>query len=238
MIGVVQDALHLNAYADLWVPVTTYPNTAYRHQMTGRFFALLLARSPDDLPAIRAEVQRISARMDFAGDPEFSSGQIWADSKVDMFARTLTSSKDTNPDAAGVGGASLILGGVTLLMLLFMLLPALSLVNLNVGRIMERSTEIGVRKAFGARNSQLAAQLVLENVLLCLVGGAIALVLAAGVLWWLEASGPIPYLKVGINFAVFAWGLLITVVFGVLSGLVPALKMSRLDPVHALKGAA
>lgn len=86
VIGVVQDALHLNAYADLWVPVTTYPNTAYRHQMTGRFFALLLARSPDDLPAIRAEVQRISARMDFAGDPEFSSGQIWADSKVDMFA--------------------------------------------------------------------------------------------------------------------------------------------------------
>lgn len=238
VIGVVQDALHLNAYADLWVPVTTYPNTTYRHQMTGRFFALLLARSPDDLPAIRAEVQRISARMDFAGDPEFSSGQIWADSKVDMFARTLTSSKDTNPDAGGVGGASLILGGVTLLMLLFMLLPALNLVNLNVGRIMERSTEIGVRKAFGASNRQLAAQLILENVLLCLAGGAIALVLAAGVLWWLEASGPIPYLKVGINFAVFAWGLLITVVFGVLSGLVPALKMSRLDPVHALKGAA
>ncbi len=238
VIGVVQDALHLNAYADLWVPVTTYPNTTYRHQMTGRFFALLLARSPDDLPAIRAEVQRIAARMDFAGDPEFSSGQIWADSKVDMFARTLTSSKDTNPDAGGVGGASLILGGVTLLMLLFMLLPALNLVNLNVGRIMERSTEIGVRKAFGASNRQLAAQLILENVLLCLAGGAIALVLAAGVLWWLEASGPIPYLKVGINFAVFAWGLLITVVFGVLSGLVPALKMSRLDPVHALKGAA
>jgi putative ABC transport system permease protein len=81
-------------------------------------------------------------------------------------------------------------------------------------------------------------QLVLENVLLCLAGGAIALVLAAGVLWWLEVAGPIPYLKVGINLAVFGWGLLITIVFGVLSGVVPALKMARLDPVHALKGAA
>lgn len=245
VIGVVEDALHLNAYADMWVPLTAYPNTAYRHQMTGRFFALLLARSTDDLPAIRAEVQRIAANMDFAGDPEFTKGQMWADSKIDMFARTLTGSKDINPETGiaipggkSVGGASLILAGVTLLMLLFMLLPALNLVNLNVGRIMERSTEIGVRKAFGASNGQLAVQLVLENVLLCLAGGAIALVIAAGVLWWLEVAGPIPYLKVGINLAVFGWGLLITVVFGVLSGLVPALKMSRLDPVHALKGAA
>lgn len=233
VIGVVQDALHLNAYADMWVPITTYPNTSYRHQMTGRFFALLLARSPDDLPAIRAEVQRIATRMDFAGDPEFTSGQIWADSKIDMFARSLSSSKESNPDAG-----ALVLGGITIVMFLFMLLPALNLVNLNVGRIMERSTEIGVRKAFGASNGQLAAQLVLENVVLCLAGGAIALALAAGVLWWLEAAGPIPYLRVGINFAVFGWGLLITIVFGVLSGLVPALKMSRLDPVHALKGAA
>jgi putative ABC transport system permease protein len=244
VIGVVEDALHLNAYADMWVPLTTYPNTTYRHQMTGRFFALLLARSPDDLPSIRAEVQRISERMDFAGDPEFTKGQIWADSKIDMFARSLTSGKEIDPVSGnvvvgnGLGGASLVLGGVTILMLLFMLLPALNLVNLNVGRIMERSTEIGVRKAFGASNAQLAVQLVLENVLLCMAGGAIALVLAAGVLWWLEAAGPIPHLKVGINFAVFAWGLVITIVFGVLSGVVPALKMSRLDPVHALKGAA
>jgi putative ABC transport system permease protein len=182
--------------------------------------------------------------MDFAGDPEFTKGQIWADSKIDMFARSLTSGKEIDPVSGnvvvgnGLGGASLVLGGVTILMLLFMLLPALNLVNLNVGRIMERSTEIGVRKAFGASNAQLAVQLVLENVLLCMAGGAIALVLAAGVLWWLEAAGPIPHLKVGINFAVFAWGLVITIVFGVLSGVVPALKMSRLDPVHALKGAA
>lgn len=245
VIGVVEDALHLNAYADMWVPLTAYPNTAYRHQMTGRFFALLLARSAGDLPAIRAEVQRIAAKMDFAGDPEFTKGQMWADSKIDMFARTLTGSKDVNPETGiaipggkSVGGASLILAGVSLLMLLFMLLPALNLVNLNVGRIMERSTEIGVRKAFGASNGQLAVQLVLENVLLCLAGGAIALAIAAGVLWWLEVAGPIPYLKVGINIAVFGWGLLITIVFGVLSGVVPALKMSRLDPVHALKGAA
>lgn len=245
VIGVVEDALHLNAYADMWVPLTAYPNTMYRQQMTGNFIALLMARSPDDLPAIRAKVNQIARHMDFGADPEFTQGEMWADSKIDLFARLLTGSKDVNADLGIVSiggrqlcGGALVMAGISFLMLLFMLLPALNLVNLNIGRIMERSTEIGVRKAFGATNRQLAVQLVLENVVLCLAGGAIALVLAAGVLWWLEAAGPIPYLKVGINLAVFGWGLLITVVFGVLSGVVPAWKMSRLDPVHALKGVA
>jgi putative ABC transport system permease protein len=123
-------------------------------------------------------------------------------------------------------------------MLLFMLLPALNLVNLNTGRIMERSAEIGVRKAFGATSVQLAAQFVVENILLCLAGGLIALAATAGVLRWIESAGLIPYLKVDMDLAVFGYGMLTATVFGLLSGVIPAWKMSRLDPVHALKGAA
>ena len=55
---------------------------------------------------------------------------------------------------------------------------------------------------------------------------------------WLEGSGLIPYLQVQVNLAVFGWGLLLAVVFGLLSGVIPAWKMSRLHPVQALKGAA
>jgi putative ABC transport system permease protein len=119
-----------------------------------------------------------------------------------------------------------------------MLLPALNLVNLNTGRIMERRSEIGVRKAFGATSVQLAAQLVVENILLCLAGGMIALAATACALRWIENADLIPYLKVQMDLAVFGYGLLIASVFGLLSGVIPAWKMSRLDPVHALKGAA
>jgi putative ABC transport system permease protein len=80
-------------------------------------------------------------------------------------------------------------------------------------------------------------QLLVENVLLCLAGGVIGMLAAKGVLLWLEASGVIPYLHVDMNFSILAYGLLITLVFGLLSGILPAWKMSRLDPVHALKGA-
>jgi putative ABC transport system permease protein len=122
-------------------------------------------------------------------------------------------------------------------MLLFMLLPALNLVNLNAGRILERRAEIGVRKAFGATSAQLAGQFVVENILLCVAGGLLALAATAGVLALIENANLIPYLKLNMNLAVFGYGLLIATVFGLLSGVLPAWRMSRLDPVHALKGA-
>jgi putative ABC transport system permease protein len=65
----------------------------------------------------------------------------------------------------------------------------------------------------------------------------LGLVFAVLALHWLEGSGLIPYLQVEVNLAVFGWGLLLAVVFGLLSGVIPAWKMSRLHPVQALKGA-
>ena len=71
-------------------------------------------------------------------------------------------------------------------MLLFMLLPTLHLVNLNIGRIEERTSEIGVRKSFGASARTLVGQFVAENVLLTLVGAASAC-RSVGAYWhWLR----------------------------------------------------
>jgi putative ABC transport system permease protein len=167
-------------------------------------------------------------------DPkEFNQAWFWADGKLDFFARQLLG---THKQADS--GAWLLLAIIGTLMLLFMALPALNLINLNTGRILERSAEIGVRKAFGASSRQLVWQFVVENVLLCIVGGVLGLGFAMLALRWLEGSGLIPYLQVDLDLAVFGWGLLLAVVFGLLSGVVPAWKMSRLHPVQALKGDA
>ncbi|MYM68311.1 FtsX-like permease family protein [Pseudoduganella sp. FT55W] len=232
VIGVVQDEMHINAYADIWAPVTAQPSSEYKTKLFGGFSALMLARSPDDLPALKKEIMQVATTVQYDDPNQFNRTRMWGDSKLSLFSRTLLG------DQTEDGGAGKFLAGIIVLMMLFMTLPALNLINLNVGRIMERSSEIGVRKAFGATSRQLVAQLVLENVLLCLIGGAAGLVLAAGVLWWLEGSGLIPYLQVHLNLAVFGYGLLLTLVFGVLSGVIPAWKMSRLAPVHALKGTA
>lgn len=232
VIGVVKDEMHFNAFADLWAPITTFPSTDYRDRLSGEFTALLLAKSPSDLPQIQQNVKQISKNVQLDDPKGWSKALFWADTKLDLFARITIG--DTNKEDSG---SAMLLSITVAVMLVFMLLPALNLVNLNTGRILERSSEIGVRKAFGATSAQLVRQLIVENVLLCLVGGVLGMIAAKGVLVWLEGSGLIPYLKVSINFPVLGYGLLITLVFGLLSGVVPAWRMSRLDPVHALKGA-
>lgn len=233
VIGVVEDTLQLNSYADIWVPVTTDPSSEYRSQMFGDFFALLLAESPEQLPKIQAEVAEVTRNLKFDDPRQWNLALMWADSKLDFFARGLF-----RTERVADSGAGLMLALIAGLMILFMLLPALNLVNLNSGRILERSSEIGVRKAFGASSRTLVIQFVIENVLLCLFGGLLGLIAAIAALSWLEQSGLIPYLKVNINLAVFFCGLAITLLFGLLSGVIPAWKMSRLHPVQALKGAA
>jgi putative ABC transport system permease protein len=233
IVGVVADVIHLNAYADIWAPLTSFPSSNYRDEYTGMFAALLLARSPADLPRIRAEVAGAARTVQPVGDQIFGKTTFWADSKLDVFARNLLGRQKEADSGAGE-----LLSAIAAGMLVFMLLPALNLVNLNLGRIMERSAEIGVRKAFGATSLQLAGQLVVENVLLCLAGGLLGLACAQGVLWWLEAAQLIPYLEVRLNLKVFGGGMLLAFVFGLLSGAIPAWRMSRLDPVHALKGTA
>jgi putative ABC transport system permease protein len=233
VIGVVQDVMHINAFSDLWVPVSTDPSSDYRNQMWGDYTALVLARSKADIPAIQAEVARVARTVKYDDPKEFNQAWFWADGKLDFFARQLLG---THKEADS--GAWLLLAIIGTLMLLFMALPALNLINLNTGRILERSAEIGVRKAFGASSRQLVWQFVVENVLLCIAGGLLGLVFAKLALRWLEGSGLIPYLQVDLNLAVFGWGLLLAVVFGLLSGVVPAWKMSRLHPVQALKGEA
>lgn len=233
IIGVVEDVIHMNAFADIWVPVTTFPSSQYREQFSGNFNALLMGKSAADLPLIRDELLQIVKQINADQTTHWDETYMWADSKLDFFARGILSH-----DRLADSGAAQLLVGVVFFMLLFMLLPALNLVNLNSGRIMERAAEIGVRKAFGASNRELVKQFVIENILLCLFGALVGLIFTKLTLIWLSNADLIPYLKVDLSFAVFFYGFVIAIAFGVLSGVIPALKMSRLDPVLALKGAA
>lgn len=231
IVGVVDNAMHLNAYGDLWAPISTFPSSGYRQQLSGSFSALILAYKASDLPRIQREVARIATTVVTDDPAQYKTVYFWADSKLDLFARATVGSEKTADS-----GAVTLLAMLGTAMVLFMLLPALNLVNLNTGRILERHTEIGIRKAFGATSATLAGQLIVENILLCLAGGLIALGACALVLAWIASADVLPYMKIDMDWAVFGYGLVLACVFGLLSGVLPAWKMSRLDPVHALKG--
>jgi putative ABC transport system permease protein len=232
VVGVVRDVpfLRLVPFADVWVPLTAQRSEAWRDEIRGNLMGLLLARSRADFPAIQAEFRSRLSTVDLSGT-EFQTASALPETAFQTFARIFLARRPGD-DGAAVRLLAILLG----LAAAFMVLPALNLVNLSVSRALERASEIGVRRAFGASALQVVGQIVLENVVLTLVGGLLALGLAEAVLRAVSASGLIPYADLHLNVRVFLWGLGFALFFGVLSGAWPAWRLSRLDPVEALRG--
>jgi putative ABC transport system permease protein len=181
---------------------------------------------------MRAEFEQVMKRVEITDPKAVKRLLAHADPALASITRQLIG----EPEGAGDDGLATFLVVCTVLGLLFMLLPALNLVNLNVTRIMERSSEIGVRKAFGASGSALVGQFLVENLVLAALGGLLGLGLAAAALELLNNSHLIAHAQFGLNWWVFGWGLLLAAAFGLMSGVYPAWKMSRLNPVDALRG--
>jgi putative ABC transport system permease protein len=235
VIGVVRDVSQMRfiPFADMWVPVTTAKSPAYRDQIMGGFYATVLARDRAVLPEIRAEFESRLTRVELPDPHHYKTIVAPLESRFDAVARLSPLADRQDPDRQG-WKLLLLLTGITLV---FMLLPAVNLVNLNVSRIMERASEIGVRKAFGASSWTLVGQFVLENVVLTLLGGLAGLALATMVLRAINAYSQIAYADLTVNYRVVMYGLALSVVFGVVSGVYPAWRMAKLHPVQALKGA-
>lgn len=124
---------------------------------------------------------------------------------------------------------------VTGLLLLYILMPLLNLVNLNVSRILERSSEIGVRRSFGASRSTILFQFVFENVILTLIGGVIAFIFSSIAIVMINQSKALGNTILQFNVSFFLSCFLICILFGILSGLIPAYRMSKFKIIDALK---
>ncbi|UCE03066.1 MAG: FtsX-like permease family protein, partial [Candidatus Latescibacterota bacterium] len=230
VVGVVEDVPIVRdpACAEIWVPISTTRSTTYKKELRGSYEALLLARSRADFPTIRAEFASRLERVEFP-DESFNEMRGMPMTRFEVLAREMMWAE---PESPPTGKLSLAITGVALL---FMLLPTINLVNINISRIFERASEIGVRKAFGASSSRLVAQFVFENVILCVVGGGLSFLLGLAAIEAFNRSGLIAYADFQANYRVFGYAFLLAVFFGCLSGVYPAWRMSRLHPVQALR---
>ena len=214
--------------ADLYVPYTVSKTDYTQPSIMGNYTAVLLAKSEEDLPAMQAEYAAVVSKI----KPDKEGFDVF-ESVADPY---LTSFVRTSPFGdADDGGVQALLITITIIVLLFMLLPTLNLININVSRILERSSEIGVRKAFGASGKTLVGQFIVENMILTFLGCLIGLGLSFIILQIINSSDLIPHMKLTINFTVLTISIITCLVFGFLSGVYPAWKMSRLQVVTALK---
>ncbi len=234
IIGVVDNvsAVEETALSDIWVPYTTNATSGYQQETMGRWDAILYHSDPEILEQANQEYIHMLKNDVILETPEkLTEAYSGAYTKLESLSREMfyeEYSYDTHEQMF----ISVMIG----LVLLFMLLPSINMINLNVSRIMERASEIGVRKSFGASTKQLLMQFIVESILLTLIGGVIGILLSIFIINSIEASGIIPYAMFSFNFRIFVVGLFLVLIFGLVSGVYPAYKMSRLNPVTALKG--
>ncbi len=120
---------------------------------------------------------------------------------------------------AAIAGISLLVGGV-------------GVSNIMLVSVQERTREIGLRKALGARTRDVTLQFLLEAVVLCGIGGVVGIALGIGLSAVATALSPLPAVVTGWSVAL-AFGVSVTV--GVVFGVFPARRAGRLDPVTALR---
>jgi putative ABC transport system permease protein len=118
-----------------------------------------------------------------------------------------------------VAGVSLVVGGI-------------GVMNIMLVSVTERTREIGVRMAIGARGSDILRQFLVESVALCVAGGVIGILLGLGGAWLVS-------FKLGWNTVVSIHSVLVAFAFsaaiGIFFGFYPARKASQLDPIEALR---
>lgn len=232
VIGVVRDVASMRTpSSDMWAPLTTQKAKGWQDEYLGNFTPAFLLAPGARAEDVRAELfERMKAFT--PPTPQWKTLTASLETRFEGAGRSLYPDRtDFNRTYGGFFTA--ILAGAALL---FMALPAINLVNLNISRIMERASEIGVRKAFGASSRTLVVQFVVENLVLTMVGGIIGFLLAGLALRAINDSGLIPYASLALNPRIFVWGMLMAIVFGLLSGVYPAWRMARLHPVNALRG--
>jgi putative ABC transport system permease protein len=202
---------------DNWIiiPLTTYKKNFGNQQDSLRITsragsAAKIQESVDEVRQIMRGRHHLDygAKDDFAIETSDSFLSLWKDISSSFFAVTIA-----------IASISLVVGGIVIM-------------NIMLVSVTERTREIGVRKALGARRSDILLQFLIESSTVAVIGGALGVFCGILVAKFVSWVSPLPS-------AVQLWsvigGLLVALSVGLFFGTYPASKAAKLDPVEALR---
>ena len=233
VIGVIKPAGIMLLALDIVVPYTHNNVGAQRRDERGfgGYMAMFLGESPSDVELMKSDIQFINSNTEVPAIAQadydlieflpYGFHEAYADQILDM--------DDSEESLKWMKWIMFSLMGFLIV------LPTLNLINLNVSRIMERSSEIGVRKAFGADRNTILFQFIVENIIQTFIGGLIGLFMAMIFIYVINDTKLMGDVILKLNFRFFFFSLIICLVFGLVSGLLPAYRMSKMHVVSALK---
>lgn len=131
-----------------------------------------------------------------------------------------------------IGNISKVTMGATLIGVITLLGAAIGLMNIMLVSVTERTREIGIRKSLGATSDLIRNQFLTEAVVICLLGGFLGIILGVGL-------GNLMSVQLGVGFYMpWKWVIgasFLCVIVGLLSGIIPATRAAKLDPIESLR---
>jgi putative ABC transport system permease protein len=214
-VGAKQGSV-LGQSRDNWAMI---PLTLHQKMYGSRRSITIYAKALDErhLPVAESEVRLVlrarrhvayNDKDDFALNTNDNFLQIWANISRAFFAVTI-----------GIASISLVVGGIVVM-------------NIMLVSVTERTREIGIRKAAGARRHDILIQFLVESATLALVGGIIGILLGSSIALAISWLSPLP---AAIKWWAVALGLVVSTSVGLFFGIYPATKAANLDPIVALR---
>ena len=219
VIGVLSESRFFNNTNErnMIIPYTTAQKRFFGNDRVNNIN--VIADSPEYVQDVAQQIRYIMKRHHEHGDEfEVRTGE----EQISQFNSTVTIMKIV---AGGIAGISLIVGGI-------------GIMNIMLVSVTERTREIGVRKALGARRSSILWQFLLESVVLCLFGGGLGILLGtgigAGISAYIKSLTDLPFESV-ITPGLMAFAVIYSAGIGLFFGVYPAWRASKLNPVEALR---
>ncbi|AWX54978.1 ABC transporter permease [Brevibacillus brevis] len=197
------------------IPITTAMNRLTGGKNVGSIY--VSAASSDLMEKAQQDIQQ-SLRANHKLRPQ-AADDFRITSQSDILSTAQSVSSSMTALLSGIAAISLIVGGI-------------GVMNIMLVSVTERTREIGIRKAIGAKRGDILRQFLIEAVTLSLIGGVIGIALGVGAAFLVSKLGQ---MATSISLSPIVYAFLTSTLVGVIFGVYPARKAAQLKPIDALR---
>ena len=216
VVGVLE-AKGFNLFGQDQDDIVIIPYTSHMRRITKRTFVnsiMVQAASKDTIAQVQDDITTLLRDRHKSAEPDFT-----VRTQLELMAMATSTTRIMSVLLAAIASVSLIVGGI-------------GIMNIMLVSVTERTREIGIRMAVGARGRDILIQFLIEAVTLSAVGGIIGIALGMG------AAKTTSHFTGWPTLTPYAWigiACVSSALIGIVSGFYPAWKASRLDPIEALR---
>ncbi len=200
----------------VFIPLADWPIVYRFDEPQG---VILKAASTDDMTRIGQQAEDLLTASQISADAAQNGFAYQSDDLMEQAAKIQELSNATNNQLLWIAGISLLVGGI-------------GVMNIMLVTVTERTREIGLKKAIGARKRRILWQFLTEAAALTSIGGMLGVAAGVGLSRFIASAMGTPS---AVSYPAIAVAVLFSTLIGVIFGMIPAIKAANLNPIDALR---